>query len=267
MTEEILQLTAPGGMSGEAGLVVRVFEPSSGAGKAPMVLYLHGFGSDQWGEKASFFRQSAIGRGLGFCSFDFQGHGRSGGSMVDLTLSRNLADVERVAQLLASRGYPQQILLGSSMGGFTSLWHAALHPERVLAGLCIAPALSLESNLRDWAGEEGMKSWREEGTIRVENEIGSWDLGWSFVTDLGRYPVSRLQQLCRRPFLIVQGRLDERVDWRQVMEFVAGCEFEDLELHLFADGDHRLVDRKDRLWQLMRDYLEFKALLPEEPKR
>lgn len=187
--------------------------------------------------------------------------------MLDLTLSRNLADVDRVGQLLASRGYRQQILLGSSMGGFTCLWHAALHPERVLAGLCIAPALSLESTLRDWAGEDGMNSWREDGSIRVENEIGSWDLGWSFVTDLGKYPVARLQQLCRRPFLILQGLLDDRVDWQKVVGFIAGCEFEDLELHLFADGDHRLVDRKARLWQLMQDYLEFKGLLPEKTKR
>ena len=226
-----------------------------------MVLYLHGFGSDQWGEKATFFRQSATAEGLGFCSFDFQGHGRSGGSMVDLTMTRNLVDVDRVARLLARRGHREQILLGSSMGGLTALWHAALHPERVAVGLCIAPALSLESTLRDWAGEEGMEKWREDGMIRVENEIGTWDLGWGFVTDLGEYPVSRLQQLCQRPFLILQGRLDDRVDWRQVVEFTVGCQFEDLELHLFANGDHRLVDRKNRLWRLMRDFLLHRDLL------
>lgn len=262
MKQETQQLSVPGRKPGEAALVVRLFEPSSGSGTAPMILYLHGFGSNQWGEKATFFRRSATAAGLGFCSFDFQGHGRSGGSMVDLTLSRNLADVDRVAQLLAGRGHQRHIVLGSSMGGFTALWHAALHPERVLAGLCIAPALSLKSTLRDWAGEDGMKSWREKGTIRVENEIGSWDLGWDFVADLENHPVWRLQQRCRSPFLILQGRLDDRVDWRQVTEFIAGCEFEDLELHLFADGDHRLVDRKDRLWQLMQDYLESKGLLP-----
>lgn len=262
MTEEILELNVTGAEARQESLVVRLSEPLKGPDTAPMVLYLHGFGSDQWGEKASFFRQKILAEGLGCCSLDFQGHGRSGGAMVDLTLSRQLADVQIVSEMLESRGYPQYLVFGSSMGGLTGLWHAALHPDRVLASVCIAPALSLESNLSAWAGVDGMRRWREERTIRVDNEIGSWELGWNFVTDLADHPVSRLQELTRRPSLILQGKLDDRVDWRQVMDFVVGCEFEDLELHLFADGDHRLVDRKERLWQLVRDYLEGRSLLP-----
>ncbi len=261
MTEEILELTVAGVEAGQECLVVRLSEPLKGPGTAPMALYLHGFGSDQWGEKASYFRQKILAAGLGCCSLDFQGHGRSGGAMVDLTLSRQLADVQIVSEMLESRGYPRHIVFGSSMGGLTGLWHSALHPDSVLVNVCIAPALSLESNLSEWAGVDGMRRWREEGTIRVDNEIGSWELGWNFVADLGNYPLSRLQELSRRPSLILQGKLDDRVDWRQVTDFVVGCEFEDLELHLFADGDHRLVDRKDRLWQLARDYLQGKNLL------
>lgn len=257
-----MELSVPGSGSSSERLLTRFYEPSAGPGGAPMVLYLHGFGSDQWGEKADFFRRQALEEGLGFCSFDFQGHGRSGGRMIDLTLSRQLSDVEIVGRMLAERGYGQTVVLGSSMGGLTALWYSALHPERVSCGLCIAPALSLEWSLEDWAGEHGMKNWREKGSIHVDNEIGSWDLGWGFVVDLETYPVSRLQRHCRRPFLILQGKLDDRVEWRQVRNFVDGCEFEELELHLFADGDHRLVDRKEQLWRLMRDFLSSRGHLP-----
>jgi pimeloyl-ACP methyl ester carboxylesterase len=262
MTEEILELDVTGAEAGQESLVVRLSEPLKGPDTAPMVLYLHGFGSDQWGEKASYFRQKILADGLGCCSLDFQGHGRSGGGMLDLTLSRQLADVQIVSEMLESRGYPRHIVFGSSMGGLTGPWHAALHPDRVLVSACIAPALSLGSHLSEWAGVDGMRRWREEGTIRVDNEIGSWELGRNFVADLGSYPVSRLQELTRRPSLILQGKLDDRVDWRRVMDFVVGCEFEDQELHLFADGDHRLVDRKKRLWRLVHDYLQGKNLLP-----
>jgi len=67
-------------------------------------LYLHGFGSVQTGEKADFFRQRALESGFAFCSFDFQGHGRSGGTMGGLTLTRNLGDVGRVHDWLRQRG-------------------------------------------------------------------------------------------------------------------------------------------------------------------
>ena len=231
MTQEILELSLSEVEGDGPGLVVRLEEPARGAGAAPMVLYLHGFGSDQWGEKASFFRGRFLEEGLGVCSLDFQGHGRSGGRMVDLTLSRNLGDLERVVALLESRGYGRQIVLGSSMGALTGLWHAALNPERVLAGLCLAPALSLEATLVDWAGEEGMRNWRLEGSIRVENELGSWDLGWDFVTDLRKHPNRRLRELLRTPFLILQGKLDDRVSWSEVADFVGGCEFEELVLN------------------------------------
>jgi pimeloyl-ACP methyl ester carboxylesterase len=262
MSEELLELVVADEVQGQATLTVRLEETATGDGRRPMVLYLHGLGSDQWGEKASFFRRRAVEEGLGFCSFDFRGHGRSGGRIEDLTLSRHLADVERAADLLATRGHERYIVMGSSMGGLTGLWHAALNPSRVLAGLFIAPALSLESTLRDRAGDEGMERWRQRGSMRVESEAGSWDLGWSFVSDLQNYPADRLRELYRTPCLILQGTRDDRVAWREVAEFVAECGSSDLELHLFGDGDHRLVDRKQRLWCLMRGYLGSRQIIP-----
>ena len=74
---------------------------------ATAVLYMHGFASSHSGTKAAFFRRGFRDLGVPFCSFDFQGHGDSGGSMRDLTLTRNLADVRRVRQHLRELGYPQ----------------------------------------------------------------------------------------------------------------------------------------------------------------
>ena len=71
-------------------LAVRCDPPRrAGAPGVPSVLYLHGLGSHQSGEKAEFFRRQALDAGLGFCSFDFQGHGQSGGDLNGLTLTRN----------------------------------------------------------------------------------------------------------------------------------------------------------------------------------
>jgi pimeloyl-ACP methyl ester carboxylesterase len=240
-------------------LAVRFDAP---AAPSPLcLLYLHGFGSDQQGEKAEYFRRRALAAGLPFCSFDFQGHGQSGGALRDLSMTRNLADIERVHAWLEERGHGRVCLLGSSMGGGAGLWYAALHPERVAAGLHIAPALELERALLLWAGPERARVWQETGVIHFQNDLVATDLAWSVVEDLRTYPLDDLRARYRTPALLLQGKRDESVPWRGVLDFATQCAYDGIDLHLFADGDHRLTDRLDRLWSLMREFLRGRGLL------
>jgi len=241
-------------------LAVRFGPPREGAGDRPCFLYLHGFGSEQSGEKAEFFRARALEAGFGFCSFDFQGHGRSGGDMTGLTLTRNLEDMARAHAFLRDRGCGRLILLGSSMGGGTALWYSALHPEEIVAGLHIAPALELEKGLLAWAGPERARRWEETGTIPFQNEFVTCDLGWGLIEDLRAHPTETLLARYRTPALLIQGKLDTSVSWKSVAEFATCCAFQEIELHLFADGDHRLTDRKERLWELMVEFLHGRSL-------
>jgi len=229
------------------------------------ILYLHGFGSYQDGDKASFFRDSMTAAGLPFCSIDFQGHGRSGGSLTAITLSRNLADVGRAHAFLRERGYGRIVLVGSSFGALTGLWYGALNPGEVLAGLHIAPALGMAAGLRARVGEEGLARWEREGVLRLANEQGEADLGWELLVDLEAHSTERLRELYRTPTLLLQGRRDDRVPWREVVAFATGCATGEVELHLFADGDHRLVDRKEHLWSLMRGFLHHRGLSGNPP--
>ena len=239
-------------------LAVRFDPGPPGHPGRPCFLYLHGFGSEQSGEKAEHFRARALSAGFGFCSFDFQGHGRSGGGMSGLTLTRNLADVGRVHALLRERGQGRLILLGSSMGGGTALWYSLLHPEEIVAGLHIAPALELEKGLLDWAGPEGARRWQETGRLDFRNEF---ELGWGLIEDLRAHPLETLLAGYRTPTLLLQGRLDASVPWRSVLDFAVRCPFREIDLHLFADGDHRLTDRKERLWELMLEFLRGRGVV------
>jgi pimeloyl-ACP methyl ester carboxylesterase len=242
-------------------LAVRIDQPEIELEDPLAILYLHGFGSSQSGEKASFFRQQAIRHGVTFCSFDFQGHGESGGEIVDLTMTRDLEDVRRVHDVLRARGHRRVVVMGSSMGGLVGLWYSALNPAELVAGLHVAPALSLEEGLARWAGEEGLLDWQRKGKIKVENELGTWDLNWIFMDDLLEYHDEKLMELYRTPCLLLQGQQDDRVDWARVQEFAAQCAYRDIEFHLYADGDHRLADRKERLWALMVTFLRGRGLL------
>lgn len=249
-------------------LAVRYDAPEpreDGRQPAPLCfLYMHGFGSEQSGEKAEFFRARALAAGFAFCSFDFQGHGLSGGSLRDLTLSRNLADAARVHAWLRDKGHERFCLLGSSMGGGTGLWYAALCPEgagEIVAGLHIAPALDLERGLLAWAGPERARVWEETGVIHFQNAFVSCELGWCLIEDLRRFPAADLLARYRTPTLLIQGKHDDSVPWKSVVDFAVRCVYEGIELRLFADGDHRLTDRKARLWNLMLEFLHGRGVV------
>ena len=241
-------------------LAVDFARPAEPIEPALCMLYLHGFGSAQAGEKADFFRRQALAAGLSFCSFDFEGHGRSGGTMRELTLTRNLANIARVHAFLSERGAERICLAGSSMGGGSALWYSALHPGSIVAGLHLAPALELERGLVAWAGAERARRWQESGTIEFRNDMVACELGWELIEDLRRHPASALAERYRTPALLLQGQRDAMVPWQGVADFAARCAG-DVELHLFADGDHRLTDRKDRLWSLMIEFLRGRGLI------
>lgn len=244
-------------------LAMRLAEPREPSRTA--VLYLHGFGSGQEGTKAAFFRRRAVAEGLAFCSFDFQGHGESGGAMFDLSLSRNLADVGTVHGELERRGYRELVLMGSSMGGGTALWYAALHPGAATAAAHVAPSVALHEGLLRRVGPDDARRWEREGRLELVSELVTCELGWGLIEDLRAYPLERLKSIYRTPTLICQGKNDTSVPWERVLEFVTECAYEELELHLMADADHRMIDRLDHVWRLMRAFLASRGLVDDPP--
>lgn len=225
------------------------------------VLYLHGFASSCSGTKADYFRRRFQELGLTVCSFDFQGHGGSGGTMRDLTLSRNLADVARAHAYLREREYRRVLIFGSSMGAATGLWYAALHPQGVAATVSISPALEIEKSLLARVGVEGAERWRRDSTLVLDHPLGPQELGWDLIEDLRAHDRGRLKSSYAVPCLIFQGKHDDSVDWRTTVDFVTGCAFEGIDLYLMADGDHRLVDRLDQLWRLTVCFLEARGIV------
>lgn len=227
---------------------------------APTILYLHGLGSTQGGEKAEFFRAAATASGLGFCSFDFRGHGESSGDFEDLTLTRCLEDAATAAAWIWHNHGGAQVVLGSSLGGLTGLWYSARYPHAVAAGLHLAPAVGVREETLSKLSAEALDDWRSDGSIAFSNDLGDWRLGWAFMEDLAAYPTEGLVRELRTPSLVLQGKLDDEVSWERVAELAESASDGVVDLHLFDDGDHRLLDRKETLWRLMTSFLSARGL-------
>jgi pimeloyl-ACP methyl ester carboxylesterase len=228
-------------------------------GNAPGIFWLGGFKSDMRGTKAEALQAHAASAGRAMVRLDYSGHGESGGSFEQGTISRWAAEAEEVFRQKA--GGPQ-IVVGSSMGGWIALLLAralARRPARNarMAGLVlIAPAPDFT--------EEIMWPALSADAKREIEESGFW-MRPSAYGD-GPYPITRaLIEDGRKnlllgepitvgcPVRILQGVLDPDVPWRHALKLVSCLAQDDALLTLVKDGDHRLSRPEDieRLLQIV----------------
>jgi pimeloyl-ACP methyl ester carboxylesterase len=224
------------------------------------MVYLHGLGSDWNGEKARFLEERVAAIGFGTARFDFRGHGRSSGTLAEMTLSELLLDVDRVVAALA-RGElgavpAGLVLVGSSLGGLVSAWYCAREPDRIGAQVLIAPAFRIVERFLDTLPETQRRDWQDRGRHRFEGPWLDFELSWELVEDSRRYAHEALLRDTRIPTWILHGTRDESVPHDLSLDFARTCRGTRPTLITIADGDHRLTDAVERIFETVRDALE-----------
>ncbi|MGH9318327.1 MAG: alpha/beta hydrolase [Vicinamibacteria bacterium] len=238
---------------GEARLAID-FIPAA-AKNSRLWFFLHGLHSNRRGEKALHFARQIVRRGEAFASLDLTGHGDSEGDLLGLSLTRNLADLDRGLSFIERKAgtFAAVCLIGSSMGGLTALWFAARSPARITRNIVIAPAFEMAGRLLLSLGRTKAQEWRRIGRMRIENPYGAFDLGYQFVEEETRYPTVSLMRRLKTPSLILHGSDDEVVPCQLSRQFAGRMEH----VHLIEirGGDHRLTDHKERLFEEMWDFV------------
>ncbi|HUJ78845.1 MAG TPA: alpha/beta fold hydrolase [Nitrospiria bacterium] len=253
------QLRVPGRPSDH--LDYTLTPPAAGRPATTLVTYVHGFASDQSGEKVLYLRDRFTAAGCAFLAFDHRGHGRSSGTIRELTVSRNLEDLDAVLQQHVG-GYARHVLVGSSMGGQTAAWYAARHPDVIAAAVLIAPGFRFIERRMEELGPKGLERLRQSGQIVYKNQWVEVTIGPALFDDAGQYPMDRLLALYRTPSLLLHGTEDDSVPFEDSVVFTKLTKARPLELVLIAGGDHRLTDRKETLFSEIEAFLRRLRLLP-----
>jgi pimeloyl-ACP methyl ester carboxylesterase len=209
------------------------------------VLYVHGFGSTRAGEKPTAVEEACARRGWTFASFDFRGHGASSGTLLELRPSGLLDDLAAVRQELHRRGIQRLALVGSSMGGWASLWFAQRHPDAVTACALIAPAVDFLRLQRAHLTEAEVDEWRRAGRRRVRNQWVDVEVGPGVLEEAPLFPADTLAPSWAKPLLIFHGMQDDTAPYAHSLAFVEAVPPGDVELRLFRAGDHRLLAYRD----------------------
>ena len=225
-----------------------------------LVIYVHGFASNQKGEKVLYLKNRFTEIGAAYLAFDHRGHGNSSGTMQELTITRNLEDLDAILRAKAL-GFKQRVLIGSSMGGQTAAWYAARHPDLITANLLIAPGFRfLQHRVRE-LGPRGLKRLKAEGQITIKNEWVEVTIGRKLLEDARDYPVEKLLKDYQTPTLILHGTDDSAVPFEDSVAFIQRSKARPMELLLIAGGDHRLTDHKEALFAHMATFCKRLGIL------
>ncbi|PCK84815.1 MULTISPECIES: alpha/beta hydrolase [Rhizobium] len=225
----------------EIAMLVR---PAHAGNNAPTLVWLSGYRSDMSGTKALELDGLAGELGTACIRLDYSGHGLSGGSFRDGTISRWLEEALTVIRHVAPE---RVILVGSSMGGWIALRLAqelARHKGPKLAGMVlIAPAPDfttelIEPNLK----AKERKSLAERGYFEERSQYSPepniYTLALIEDGRKNRVLDGMIETGC--PVHILQGMKDPDVPHAHAMRLVEHLPADDVVLTFIRDGDHRL---------------------------
>ena len=217
----------------------------------PTMHWLGGWRSDMRGGKALALDQLAARRGWGMLRHDYSGHGESGGSIEDGTITDWVAQSLAVLDRQAPSG--PVLLAGSSMGAWIALrmveeMRKRGDADRLTGLLLIAPAPDfvtelMEPNLSD-AEREALE---RDGLFLEHSEYSPEPNVWTraFMEDgaRNRTMTGTLDLPC--PVHIVQGTADDEVPLAHAEQLFGLLAGEDAAMTIVRDGDHRLSRPQD----------------------
>jgi uncharacterized protein len=209
-----------------------------------MLLYLHGFASGPQSFKAQRFVHHLRRRGLAL-----EVPALDEGDFERLTLSRQLALIARL-----TRAAPRpHVLIGSSMGGYLALLHAAAHPVDAL--VVMAPAVDFARRWRERVPAGELATWERTGRLWVDHHAlkAKAPLGVGLLHDAALHAP---WPVVTAPTLVLQGVRDEVVPLAPVQHWVERTPSARLVTY---DSDHELTDVADVLCE---EALRFLAQVP-----
>ena len=209
-------------------------------GRTPGVMFCGGFKSDMAGAKALALEDFLVREGRAFTRFDYTGHGLSSGAFEDGTIGAWKDDAVAIIDHVTAG---DQILVGSSMGGWIMVLAALARQERVrgLVGIAAGPDFTedliwAKGNQRQRAELMAKGRWVAPSAYSDEPYIITRKL----IEEARDHLVLRAPIPYQGPVHLVHGQADPDVPWETSLRLAAALASEDVTVELIKSGDHRL---------------------------
>ena len=206
------------------------------------IFFFGGYASTMTGTKATSLNQWAQKQKINFVRFDYSGHGESGGSFQDGTITKWLNEAEEVFHRLKTK---KNIIIGSSMGSWISLLLTKKNSDiNGFVGIASAPDFTISQWLKLDANQQN--EFIEKGSILFpDDDYGEYEVSYKFVNDGFNNVLLDKKIDISCPIRLLHGRLDKVVPFTVSEKIIEKVLSEDKDLKIIEDGDHSLSRESD----------------------
>lgn len=217
--------------------------------KNRIVIMCHGIRGNK-DECGAFTLLSEKLLGIDYSSFrfDFNGHGESEGKDLDMTITREIKDLESTVKMLEGKGYKDIILLGGSFGAsIVSLFPFDKYDSVkaiVLWYGCLDYDYARFGNLFT---EENMKIASKDGyyTSRSMNTGEEFKFGYDLFKETYKFKPYEYLIKCNLPKLFVHGDKDNALQYELSEKVCNQCS--NATFRLIKDGGHTFMNSSDAI--------------------
>jgi len=222
------------------------YEKVEGSAEMPTVMFVPGFMSGKDGDKPKHLRDYCIKKNYTFVRYDPTCIGDSLGDWTSLEFEDW---VENAGNVLDHLGSDKTIVIGSSMGGWISLWLGSQekYKKKITSMMVIAPAVNF---LRPFYAEmlknlpKEAQDTLEKGEIfQYQDEYGIKPLKKSFAENSAKFELDLSRPIeidC--PVKILHGVGDATINYKNSLVIMEKIKSGDVELIYRKQAEHRFSD-------------------------
>jgi len=139
--------------------------------------------------------------------FDFSGNGQSEGEFSASNYSKQIAEMQAAADVIAEKGARRIGLAGHSMGAVIAVLTAAR--TRTVKAVCALAGRLSGLNATHFFSKKQLKELEDTGRVSFNSRGRSLQLSTKFFADAGQYDLSKTVKSLQTPLMVIHGDADE----------------------------------------------------------
>jgi len=222
------------------------YEKLEGSSKQPTVIYIPGFMSGKDGNKPAHFREYCKSKNYSYVRYDPICIGDSLGDWSTLEFEDW---VENAGTVLKELGSDRNIVIGSSMGGWITLWLAsqAQFKQKIESLIVIAPAVNFirpyYAHVLKTLPKEAVEALDRGEIYQIQDESGMKPLKKAFAENCVKYEMDLSKAIeIECPVRMFHGHDDDTIPYKNSLHIMDMLKSENVELLYKKGSGHRFSD-------------------------